>query len=74
MAKADRVLSQLPDDEKRFLYSFIAFPDFFSVDWFSGMPDFLPSKLISLILTLNRGQWIIPEEKKPGCYKWSKKF
>jgi formate hydrogenlyase transcriptional activator len=74
MAKVDSVLSRLPDDEKRFLYNLVAFPDFFSVDWFSGMPDFLPSKLISVIFTLNREQWIIQEENSPGCYRWSKKF
>jgi transcriptional regulator with GAF, ATPase, and Fis domain len=74
MGKFDSVLSRLPDDEKRFLYNLVAFPDFFSVDWFSGMPDFLPSKLISVIFTLNREQWITAEGNTPGCYQWSKKF
>ena len=73
MAKIDEVLSQLADNEKRLLYNFAAFPDFFSVDWFSGIPDFIPSKLISVIFTLNREQWLIPEEKNPGCYRWSEK-
>ncbi|MBN2517173.1 MAG: hypothetical protein JXC33_14210, partial [Deltaproteobacteria bacterium] len=72
MAKTHEVLLQLTDEEKRIFHTFIAFPDFFSVDWFSGIPDFVPSKVISVILLLDRQKWILP--KGGEYYQWSKHF
>jgi transcriptional regulator with GAF, ATPase, and Fis domain len=72
MAKTDEIVLQLTDEEKRIFHTFIAFPDFFSVDWFLGIPDFVPSKVISVILLLDRQKWILP--KGGEYYHWSKHF
>jgi len=65
-------MNQLNNDEKQTLYYFMAFPEYFSVDWFSGVANIPPSKLISVILSLSKKQWIFPREE--GCYAWSDKF
>jgi len=71
MNQTHGALLPLADDERNILHHFIAFPEFFSVDWFSGISEFLPSKLVSVIMVLDKKQWIVPHED--GCYAWSKK-
>jgi formate hydrogenlyase transcriptional activator len=72
MAKTDEGMLQFTDEEERIFRTFIAFPNFFSVDWFSEIPDFVPSKVISVILLLDRKKWILP--KGGEYYHWSKHF
>ncbi|MGZ6290708.1 MAG: sigma 54-interacting transcriptional regulator [Syntrophales bacterium] len=70
MTEAEKFLLRLPDDEQLILYHFVSFPNFFSVDWFSEFP---PSRLMSVILSLERHQWILPRQGGRGYYGWSSK-
>lgn len=70
MTDVEKFLSRFSDDEQLILYHFISFPSFFSVDWFSEFP---PSKLMSVILSLERHQWFLPRQEGRGYYGWSSK-
>ena len=74
MTKAIEFLTLLPEDEKEILYNLIAFPDFFSVDWFSGNTNLLPSKLFSVVVSLDKKSLISPIKEKQGCYEWTARF
>ncbi len=64
-------LAGLSEEERKVLCYFIAFPDFFSVDWFSTCP---PSRLMSVILALEKEGWILVKPGEPGCFVWSIDF
>jgi hypothetical protein len=51
-----------------------AFTDSFSIDWFSGLEDMPPSKLLSTIRFLESQQWIAEQDGQPGIYGWTRKF
>ena len=65
------VLSRIPEEEKKIVFALACFPEFFSVDWF---PEIKTSRLLSVILCLERNQWIIPKKKPSGYYHWSEIF
>lgn len=70
----EEILSQLSESERLIFYNFIAFTDYFSVDWFAGNVEVLPSQLISMISYLEKKNWISPDEKNNGYYIWTDKF
>lgn len=74
MTKVAEFLSLFPDDEKEVLYNLVAFPDFFSVDWFSGNINFLPSKLFTVVMSLDKKSLISIMESRAGFYEWTSKF
>jgi len=74
MTKVKSPLTKLPEDEKNILYSLVAFPDFFSVDWFSEIPELTASKLFAVILFLDKQQWVSPVKEQQGYYEWTKSF
>lgn len=74
MIKACKYLKNLQEVEKKIFLTFIAFPDFFSVNWLFGIPDLLPSSFVSVILQLVQKRWILPNNEIEGHYKWSTKF
>jgi len=64
-------LAGLSEEERKVLCYFIAFPDFFSVDWFSSWP---PSRLMSVVLALEKEGWIRAKPGEPGYFVWSMDF
>ena len=73
MTQSSQFISQLPENEKYILCNFLAFKDFFSVDWFAGSVDLLPSQLISTISSLEKKHWIEPLNGQIGFYQWTGK-
>jgi len=71
MAKADSSLSQLTRDEKNVLYRFVAFPEYFSIDWFKNIDEVRPSNLLSVITFLEQKKWVTPLKKSGGMYRWT---
>ena len=71
MINLEVFLSERTDTEISILNHILAFPNFFSIDWFSIFP---PSELISLLLALDKEGWIVPKEDKKGYYEWSQNF
>jgi transcriptional regulator with GAF, ATPase, and Fis domain len=69
----DLIDFQLPDQEQYILRKFMAFSDYFCVDWFADDKNILPSQLISTISFLTQQQWIHAKDGMPGFYKWAKK-
>jgi len=67
MQNLEIFLSNFSGDE-RLLHNFISFPQFFSVDW---LPQFPPSKVMALILFLEKQHWIVSNPENPGYYSWS---
>lgn len=70
MTDTEKFVSRLSGDEQLILNHFISFPNFFSMDWFS---EFQPSQLMSVIMSLERQQWILPRQEGRGYYGWSTK-
>jgi len=70
-SNVEQFFSELSRDERSIFDQFVVFPEFFSVDWLSG---YVPSKLMSVIHSLERLQWIQPQSGKPGYYSWSPDF
>ena len=73
MRQSSQFMSQLPENEKYILCNFLAFIDFFSVDWFAGSIDLLPSRLISTISYLEKMHWVEPFNGQAGFYQWTDK-
>ncbi len=71
MTRADACFSQFSADEKATLYRFLAFPDYFSIDWFTNIADVRPSQLLAVVSFLEQKQWITPVRKSRGLYAWS---
>jgi len=67
----EQIISKLSDDEKLIFYNFVAFPDFFSVDWFPTLPV---SKILSVVRLLEKKQWIAHEQDRDGYYTWTSSF
>ena len=65
---------EIPPEEKDICLQFLAFPDSFSIDWFAGIPEASPSRLISALSFLERRQWIIARPGEKGVYEWTKKL
>ncbi len=63
-------LAVLTEEEKRILFTFASFPEYFCVDWF---PDIPPSRLLSTVQQLEQNQWIGRHQEGPGCYAWTPK-
>ena len=64
----------IPPEEQDICLHFMAFPDSFCVDWFAGVPDVAPSRLISALSFLERRRWIVPRPGETGVYEWTKKL
>ena len=64
-------LSKLTDAEKKILYRFMAFSDSFSVDWFVGRGNILPSRLFSVVNFLLQHRWIKRKAAFEGFYEWT---
>jgi transcriptional regulator with GAF, ATPase, and Fis domain len=69
----DLIALQLSEPEQCIFRKFMAFSDYFCVDWFADDKNILPSQLISTISFLTQKQWIHPKEGIPGFYEWAKK-
>jgi hypothetical protein len=65
---------EIPPEEKDICLQFLAFPDSFAIDWFAGVPQVSPSRLISALAFLERRQWIIARPGEKGVYEWTKKL
>lgn len=74
MKSASKFLSTLSEDKKEIFYTLIAFPDSFSLEWFSGISHIRISHLVSIIVSLDQNLWISPLDDKTGFYKWTEKF
>jgi transcriptional regulator with GAF, ATPase, and Fis domain len=70
----DTVHNDIPGEDREVCMQFMAFPDSFCVDWFAGMPDIAPSRLISALAFLERRQWIAAKPGEKGVYEWTKKL
>jgi transcriptional regulator with GAF, ATPase, and Fis domain len=68
MTDLEKFLSHLSVQERGVLHRFLSFPEFFSVDWFAEIP---PSRLISVIASLDRRRWLRPRGEAPGWFAWS---
>ncbi len=66
--------SEIPPEDKDICLQFLAFPDSFAIDWFAGVPQVSPSRLISALAFLERRQWIISRPGEKGIYEWTKKL
>lgn len=64
-------LMNLTEEERQIFYSFVAFPDFFSIDWLS---HYQPSRLMAVVLELKEKNWIVACKGKQGFYSWSSDF
>ncbi len=73
MTQSGQFISQLPENEKYILCNFLGFTDFFSVDWFAGSVDLLPSQLMSTISYLEKKHWVEPFNGQAGFYQWTAK-
>jgi len=73
MATAEDKLSTLSRESKAILFQFMAFPDIFSIDWFTNVEGILPSHLLSLILFLKKRRWIESVDTE-GHFTWTPKF
>ncbi len=71
MSQADTFPGSLSSEERKVLCNFVSFPDAFCVDWFS---DFPPSRLLSVVRSLEKESWILEKKGEPGCYAWSADF
>ncbi|HEU20694.1 MAG TPA: AAA family ATPase [Deltaproteobacteria bacterium] len=74
MIKAGNYLNNLKGMKKKIFLTFLAFPDFFSVNWLSGISEISPSNFVTIILQLVQKHWIIPDDATEGHYRWSHKF
>ncbi|HQN77137.1 MAG TPA: sigma 54-interacting transcriptional regulator [Syntrophales bacterium] len=74
MKKIDTILSNLSDEERHALYSLVAFPNRFSVDWFGKTSDLPPSALLTVMLLLKENDWISPVMDRRGYYEWTERF
>ncbi len=71
MQKPEKILAEIPTPERQIFLDFVSFPQYFSVDWLETYP---PSKLMSVIMLMNKEGWIIPKPSHQGCYTWSTDF
>jgi len=71
MSSMDNFMAGMSAEERDVLYDFVAFPEFFSVDW---PTDYPPSRLMSVIQSLLQEGWVIPKPADQGCYVWSSDF
>ncbi|HOD29576.1 MAG TPA: sigma 54-interacting transcriptional regulator [Syntrophales bacterium] len=74
MTKKNVALFQLSEELKDIVYRFAAFNDYFSVDWFSGRPDWLPSRIVDAVVFLEKRRWIGARSGGNGCYEWTPRF
>jgi transcriptional regulator with GAF, ATPase, and Fis domain/tetratricopeptide (TPR) repeat protein len=74
MAKRPINLTRLSPMERSTLFRFIAFPESFSIDWFSDIDEVRPSQLVSVISYLEHHHWISPVRDTGGLYRWTKTF
>jgi transcriptional regulator with GAF, ATPase, and Fis domain len=65
---------EIPPEDKDVCLQFLAFPDSFAIDWFAGVPQVSPSRLISALSFLERRQWITSRPGEKGIYEWTNKL
>jgi transcriptional regulator with GAF, ATPase, and Fis domain len=73
MSQPGHIMAKLPEGEKNIVSIFLAFTDFFSVDWFAGSEELLPSQIISVISFLEKKHWAEAIDGKQGFYRWTSK-
>ena len=73
MARKNAVLLQLSDNARSIICRLATFNEYFSVDWFSGRPDWLPSRLVDAIVFLEKQKWIVSRIDGSGRYEWTPK-
>ncbi|NPU85242.1 MAG: sigma 54-interacting transcriptional regulator [Syntrophaceae bacterium] len=71
MERTRQSLERLTEEEKAILYRFLAFADAFSVDWFVGRENMLPSRLFSVVTFLVQRHWIRKHGSAEGHYEWT---
>jgi len=74
LTKKNAALFQLSEEARNIIYRFAAFDEYFSVDWFSGRPNWLPSQIVDAIVFLEKQRWIVSRSGGNGYYEWTPKF
>jgi len=74
VTRNDPLLQKIPGEQRELLFRFLPFTDTFSIDWFTGLADLPPSKLLSTIRFLESQHWIAERDDEPGVYGWTRKF
>ncbi len=74
MARRPVNLTRLSPAERATLLRFAAFPESFSIDWFSDIGEVRPSTLVSVLSYLTHHHWVTPVRNSDGVYQWTKTF
>jgi transcriptional regulator with GAF, ATPase, and Fis domain len=74
MPKKNAAFFQLSEETRDIIYRLAAFNEYFSVDWFAGRPDWLPSRIFDVIVFLEKQRWIVSRSGGNGYYEWTPKF
>ncbi|MCX7635192.1 MAG: hypothetical protein N2Z74_05540, partial [Syntrophales bacterium] len=74
MVRRNLDITHLSPEQQAILLRFAAFPDDFSIDWFSDIEEVRISSLITVISYLEKNAWIVPDKRRNGFYRWTKLF
>lgn len=74
MNKRKIEVNQLSPTERDLFFSFVAFRDFFSLDWFIDVEGFRPSCVVSVVNLLKQKKWISSFNSSLGFYRWTNSF
>ncbi len=74
MNAVEDFFSGISEHDKEVFLSLLAFKEYFSIDWFSGNPNFLLSQLFTMVSALSQKKWVASISDDPGFYRWAKDF